>query len=372
MDFQQTVGGALLAFALTWAAVRALMPWAARLGLLDHPTGRKAHERPTPVIGGPAMLLAVLVTLMLPFGTPGQATIGFGLAAALLTFMGIIDDRIDISWRVRIVVQIAAALLLIYVGGIRIEHVGNLLGFGSFELGPWSVPFTVFATVGVINAINMIDGEDGLAGTQVLAALLMLCAAALYSGNAVVLQRAAVIAGAVAGFLVFNLRLPGRGPARIFMGNAGSAFLGLVIACFTFRLTQNPAHPVGPILALWLIPVPIMDCLVLMVRRLRSGRSPFAADRGHIHHLMARAGYQPFGIVTSLAGFSFATGLGAAIALRLQVPHVLLALAFVLLCLGYYWLTSRHERAVAFLRWLRRGNEQRPSGDLVESKEPGH
>ena len=115
-----------------------------------------------------------------------------------------------------------------------------------------------------------------------------------------------------------------------------------------------------------------MDRLVLMVRRLRSGRSPFAADRGHIRHLMARAGYRPLGIVASLAGFSFAIGLGAAIALRPQVPHVLLALAFVLLCLGYYWLTSRRERTVTFLRWLCRGNEQRPPGDLVESKEPDH
>lgn len=371
MDIGQAAAGAALAFFFTCMAVFALMPWARRLGLLDLPAGRKAHLQATPVIGGLAMLLAVILATLIPFEAPGAATIGFGLAAILLVATGVIDDRRDISWRTRIVVQILAALILVYVGGIRIANIGDVFGLGSFELGMWSVPFTVFATVGIINAVNMIDGEDGLAGTQVLAALLMLCAAALYAGNISVFQRAAVIAGAVAGFLVFNLRRPGQSQARIFMGNAGSAFLGLVIACFTFRLTQNPAHPVGPILALWLIPIPIMDCLVLMVRRLRSGRSPFAADRGHIHHLLRNAGYSPNYIALSLAGFSFSTGLAAAIALRLHVPHLLLALAFVLLCAGYYWLTSRHERAVAFFERLRPWRRWQASASLSSPENAG-
>lgn len=311
------------------------------------------------------MLLAVLVLLM-PFGEVGRASFGFGLAAIILTITGVVDDRYDISWRLRIALQIVAALVMIEVGDIRIEQVGDVFGTGSFALGAMSVPFTVFATVGVINAVNMIDGEDGLAGTLVLAALVMLCAAALYAGNTVVAERAAIIAGAVAGFLLFNLRLPGRAHARIFMGNAGSAFLGLTIACFTFRLTQNPAHPVGPILALWLIPIPVMDCLVLMVRRLRAGRSPFAADRGHIHHLMRRAGFGSTGIVLTLTGFSLATGLGAAIALRLHLPHMLLALAFVVLCLTYYWLTSQHERAVAFFRHLHWPRQARTPYELAQ------
>lgn len=357
--------GALAALLLAGLFVWLLAPLAGRFGLVDHPAGRKTHARPTPVIGGLAMLLAVLVLLM-PFGEVGRASFGFGLAAIILTITGVVDDRYDISWRLRIALQIVAALVMIEVGDIRIEQVGDVFGTGSFALGAMSVPFTVFATVGVINAVNMIDGEDGLAGTLVLAALVMLCAAALYAGNTAVAERAAIIAGAVAGFLLFNLRLPGRAHARIFMGNAGSAFLGLTIACFTFRLTQNPAHPVGPILALWLIPIPVMDCLVLMVRRLRAGRSPFAADRGHIHHLMRRAGFGSTGIVLTLTGFSLATGLGAAIALRLHLPHMLLALAFVVLCLTYYWLTSQHERAVAFFRALRWPRQARTPYELAQ------
>ncbi len=357
MDIQLIVIGVLSAFVLTSVAICGLMPWAGRLGLLDHPCGRKAHLRATPVVGGLAILIALLITLGLVHGASGRATLGFGLAAILLTGVGVLDDRRDLSWRFRIFVQILAALLLIKVGGIRIESIGNLFGHGAFDLNLWSIPFTVFATVGIINAINMIDGEDGLAGSQVFVALVMLCAAALYSGNEIVFQRAVVIASAVAGFLVFNLRWPWQNQARIFMGNAGSALLGLVVACFTFRLTQNPAHPVGPILALWLIPIPIMDCLVLMVRRVRGGRSPFAADRGHIHHLMRNAGFGPLGIVVVLAGFSFVTGLSAAIALRLHVPQIYLVLAFVVLCLAWYWLSSRHARAEAFFRQLRIGRD---------------
>jgi len=134
------------------------------------------------------------------------------------------------------------------------------------------VPFTVFATVGLINAMNMIDGSDGLAGSLGFAALVMLCAAALYAGNLALANRALAVAGAVAGFLFWNLRFPWRTRARTFMGDAGSGFLGLVVAWVAFRLTQNPGHPVTPILAVWLLPIPVMDCLVLIVRMPASDR----------------------------------------------------------------------------------------------------
>ena len=118
-----------------------------------------------------------------------------------------------------------------------------------------SVPFTGCANVGLIDAINMVDGADGLAGSLVLTALVMLVAACLYSGNEIMAQRVMIMVGAVSAFLWFNLRFPWRPHAKIFMGNAGSAFLGFVIAWVSFRLTQNPGHPVSPVLALWLIPV---------------------------------------------------------------------------------------------------------------------
>ena len=135
------------------------------------------------------------------------------------------------------------------------------------------------------------------------------------------------------------------------MGNAGSAFLGLVIAWVSFRLTQNPGHPVSPVLALWLLPIPVMDCLVLIVRRLREGRSPFSAGRDHIHHFMQDAGFEPTRAALYLTLFSLGCGLLAGQALRLDVPHPVLLAAYMLLCAGWLWLSSNRRRAVSFFAW---------------------
>ena len=137
------------------------------------------------------------------------------------------------------------------------------------------------------------------------------------------------------------------------MGNAGSAFLGFTIAWAVFRLTQDPNHEVSPVLALWLLPIPVMDTLVLIARRLKTRRSPFAADRSHIHHLMLDAGFGPTRAALLLSAFSAVAGFAAAEAMRLDVPESLLLAAYVLLCLGWYLVTARHARAMGFFRRLR-------------------
>ena len=336
----------------------ALLPWwlepaARRLDLMDYPKGRKDHERPTPVTGGLAMAIAsVLAYWAAPNLTPSIQA--FCIAAVLLVAVGLWDDKHDLRWYWRILAQVLAALVVIFWGGVRVEQLGPLFGLGQTSLGFLSVPFTVFATVGIINAMNMIDGADGLAGMLGLAALAMLCAASVYAGNLVLAERVAVLCGALAGFLVWNLRFPWRPRARVFMGNAGSGFLGLVIAWVAFRLTQNDGHPVNPVLALWLLPIPVMDTLVLIVRRLQEGRSPFAAGRDHIHHLMQDAGFGPTRAAFWLTVFSLACGLVVGQAMRLDVPNPLLLAAYIALCVGWYLLTRDRARAVAFFRRLRR------------------
>ncbi len=336
----------------------ALLPWwlepaARRLDLMDYPKGRKDHERPTPVTGGLAMAIAsVLAYWAAPNLTPSIQA--FCIAAVLLVAVGLWDDKHDLRWYWRVLAQVVAALVVIFWGGVRVEQLGPLFGLGQTSLGFLSVPFTVFATVGIINAMNMIDGADGLAGMLGLAALAMLCAASVYAGNLVLAERVAVLCGALAGFLVWNLRFPWRPRARVFMGNAGSGFLGLVIAWVAFRLTQNDGHPVNPVLALWLLPIPVMDTLVLIVRRLQEGRSPFAAGRDHIHHMMQDAGFGPTRAAFWLTVFSLACGLVVGQAMRLDVPNPLLLAAYIALCVGWYLLTRDRARAVAFFRRLRR------------------
>ena len=343
---------ALGAFSVTLASACLLMPLARRWGMLDHPSGRKDHALPTPMTGGIAMLAGVLLAGIFLVGDAGPASLGFSLSAIIVIALGALDDRYDLPWKLRISVQSVGALVMVYVGGIRIEQLGDIFGLGPGSLGALSVPFTVFATVGVINAINMIDGVDGLAGLLVLCAFAMIEAAALYSGNGSVAHRVPILIGAVAGFLVLNLRFPLQPRARIFMGDAGSGFLGLAIACFAIRLTQNPAHPVSSVLGVWLIPVPLVDCLVLMVRRWRNKQSPFAADHNHVHHLMMEGGFGPTQAAFVLALFTCVCGLLIGLLLRLHVPHVLLLLAFVGLCVLWYRLGSPRTRPIRFFRWL--------------------
>jgi UDP-GlcNAc:undecaprenyl-phosphate GlcNAc-1-phosphate transferase len=350
---EAVIQGALLAAAATWLLIWLLKPAALRLNLLDHPHGRKAHEAPTPVTGGLAMTLGVTLGGVATWSSLSPARQALYLGMTLLLAVGLLDDLHDIRWWWRILAQAVAAVILYYVGGVRVEQIGDALGFQHHELGPLSLPLTIFATVGVINAINLIDGVDGLAGTLVLCALFMFCCAALYAGNATLAGRVLILAGAVAGFLAWNFRVPGRARAAVFMGNSGSALLGLAIAWVSFRLTQNAGHPVSPVLALWLLPVPVMDCLVLIVRRVREGRSPFSAGRDHIHHYMSEAGFGPMGICAILGGFSLLVGLAAGQAMRMDLPNVLILAAFLAMCGAWYALSVRRRRAVWLFARLR-------------------
>jgi UDP-GlcNAc:undecaprenyl-phosphate GlcNAc-1-phosphate transferase len=349
------MSGAAIAFVATFLALILLHPVAARLRLLDHPRGRKDHAQPTPITGGLAILAGCLLTFGLAQASSASLQ-AFSAAAVLLAVVGICDDLWDLRWYWRILAQAVAALILVYWGGVRVEQIGPVFGLGDMSLGWLSVPFTVFATIGLINAVNMIDGADGLAGLLGLTALALFAGAAVYAGNLVLAGRLSVLCGALAAFLAWNVRLPWRPRAKVFLGNAGSALLGLVIAWTAFRLTQNPGHPVNPVLALWVLPIPVMDCLVLIVRRLQEGRSPFSAGRDHIHHFMQDAGFGPTRAAVLLALFSVFTGVAAGQAMRLDVPNPLLLLAYVALCVGWYWLTRDHARAVAFFRRLRGGS----------------
>ncbi|MDR7135850.1 UDP-GlcNAc:undecaprenyl-phosphate GlcNAc-1-phosphate transferase [Lysobacter niastensis] len=346
----------LAAAGLTFLVQWLLRPVAHRWNLLDHPKGRKDHSHPTPITGGLAIAVGVVVTGLSML----QATVAmyaFCAASILLIVVGLLDDKYDLRWYWRVLAQSVAALVMVYLGGVRIEQLGPVFGLGETSLGMLSVPFTVFATVGLINAINMVDGADGLAGLLVTGALVMLTAAALYAGNGGIADHTLILIGSVGAFLTYNMRLPWQPRAKVFLGNAGSAFLGFVIAWISFSLTQNPGHPVSPVLALWFVPVPVMDCLVLIARRLCLGKSPFIADRNHIHHIMQEGGFGPTQVALALALFSGICGLAAGQAMRMDVPQPLLLVAFLGLCFGWYRLTGRRERVVGMFRALRGHSE---------------
>ena len=329
------------------------IPVARRLGMVDQPGGRKDHEGAVPVIGGLAVFLAVLAG-DLAFETGlGQDKAAFVGCALLMVTVGQLDDHFDLHWSLRIGAQSTAALVMIYVAGVEATNLQDVFGFTGSNIGLFAVPFTVFIVVGVINALNMSDGVDGLAGTLSLVSLVLFTGFALYAGDVLMAERLLALGAAVLGFLFWNCRLPWQPRARVFLGNGGSMLLGFVIAWAAVRLTQNPVHPVSPVLGPWTLALPLIDCVALMFRRFREGRSPFAGDRRHMHHMLLDAGFRPTGVVFLLGGLSLALGAGAAIAVKLGVYRPLLVLVFLALLAGWYVFSSDYERAVARIRrWI--------------------
>jgi len=277
--------------------------------------------------------------------------VGWFCGALLLVIVGLIDDRIDVRWYIRLAVQIVAALCLIYIADTRAAHLGPLFGLPDIETGWLSVPLSIIAIVGLINALNMADGIDGLVGSLVVASMLMFISAGMYAGLPEITFRLTWVIGAVVGFLWFNLRFGKQTRARVFLGDTGSALLGYTIAYIAFRLTQNPVHPISPILAPYFIAIPVIDCLVLMLRRWRNGQSPVHADRNHIHHLLLDAGFSVTQTVRFLVLLSFLIGLAAAAWLSLDFLYekAVLLINFILMTLIWYALSADRERIVAKL-----------------------
>ncbi len=346
-------------FALLVGAVscQLLLGYARQLQLVDHPLGRKDHDQPTPVVGGIAIYLALLCSWTWLDGFSVQsAAAGFLLAGAALVVLGAADDVRDLPWPVRIVVQSAAALILVAFGtGI---HSFSLPGASlSLELGWLAIPITVFAVVGLINAINMIDGVDGLSGAIVSSTLLLMAVLASWSGNAALCAFLVVAAAAVLAFLAFNLRLPGRPKALTFLGNSGSALLGLLVAWAAIELTQGAEAQITPAVAPWLAALPILDCLTLIGRRIAGGRSPFAADRMHFHHLLLDRGLSVSQVV--LAGTTLHLALaGAGLGLMALGLSDLWLIGGFLLVLGSY--------ALIAVGMLGTGQTAEPNPELIK------
>jgi UDP-GlcNAc:undecaprenyl-phosphate GlcNAc-1-phosphate transferase len=337
----------------TLAVTLVLIRLAPRLGLMDQPDGRKTHAAPTPVIGGLGIALGCIPVAMcvFPAGRPLEA---LAIASVMLLITGVADDLYDLRWQYRFCAQVAAALVLVYFGGVRVNSIGTALGVDGHTLGILSAPFTVLATAGVINAINMSDGVDGLAGSIGMAALAMAAAAAIYAKNTGLAIGLVLLMGGVAAFLALNLRAPWNPRARTFLGNAGSEFLGLVIAWACFRLTQTPDHPVTPVLAPFLISAPLIDCLVLMAHRIRRGRSPFSADRDHLHHLLIDAGFSISGVIFIIVAECLAIGLLAGLALLRHPAQPLFVVCFLALAAGHFAVTAHRPRAVRIFSGLAR------------------
>ena len=296
-----------LVIVITPLAIR--LAW--RLGAIAQPGPRHVHQEPVPRLGGLAIAVAVLVTLWLAFLLPGPARLlpphpllGFTLASLPILLLGIIDDVRGVSALAKLGVQVCAALVLVSFG-YGVPLLTHPLG-GEITTAWLDVPLTVFWVVMVTNAINLIDGLDGLASGVVLIAAMTLWWVGRSHSDFYVMFLAAPLAGATFGFLRWNFPR-----ARVFMGDTGSQFLGLALAAASLLENRKGTATVTLLFPLVALGLPIADSVLAFARRLFRNENVFRADSQHIHHRLLHLGLSPRGAVLALWTLSAGLGLVA-------------------------------------------------------------
>lgn len=348
MEHPRIIAACAIALATTLFAIFSMRPWARRVGLVDKPDLRKQHSGRVPVIGGICFFVGTLVGLGY-LGFIDRFVMSLMMGSALIVAVGVADDVVDLSVRSRLMIESAIVGLIILSTGYYIDHVGGLLPAGHNGIGLLGIPLTLFAVIGLINAFNMLDGIDGLA-----ASVAMLCI-----GSVLMFDRAGwvsvgvmfmlqILFAALIPYIFANLGWPdGR---KIFMGDAGSTAIGFLLGWSLIYLSHSRVGRLAPVDVLWCVAVPIMDTLAVMYRRVRLGRSPFGADRQHVHHLLLDAGFSPRATLALIVGGGAALAL-LGYALR-SVPDVVNLLAFIavtiLYLLGLPRLLEARARGIAW------------------------
>jgi UDP-GlcNAc:undecaprenyl-phosphate/decaprenyl-phosphate GlcNAc-1-phosphate transferase len=272
----------LIAFCITPLVIKL----AFRLGAIDTPKDeRRIHKKTMPRMGGFAIYIAFIISCLI-FLEVNRQMMGIMIGGTLILIMGIVDDIKQIKALPKLLVQILAAVILIYFGiTVKSVTIPFVVGDGSLYIKYLGIPLTILWVVGITNAINLIDGLDGLACGICLISALTLFGVSLISARYMTIYLTIILAGACLGFLPFNFN-----PAKIFMGDTGSQFLGFTLAAISLQGAVKSAAAVAvavPILALGL---PIYDTLFAMVRRKLNNRPIMEADRGHLHHKLLDRG----------------------------------------------------------------------------------
>ena len=278
--------GSLVSFLGVLALLRILHPVALRIGLIDSPGGRKLHSGNIPLIGG---LVIYMVLWLSAFWLPSFSSTVFWLltSAGVLVLVGTIDDFHHVPAIPRLIAQSVAALIMIYGSGLYLHSPLPELGLQSLT-AEIAIPITVVAIVGLVNAFNMIDGVDGLAGSITLVAILMIVLGQSLFGYLQGTASLMVFAATVLGYLAVNLTITSK--KKVFLGDAGSLLLGFVVGWTLIITTQSARPSVPSTFVIWTVALPAYDILAVMIRRVLKGKSPFYADRTHLHHICLRAG----------------------------------------------------------------------------------
>ena len=317
----------LSAFVVAWLLTPQVIKLAFKLGAVDQPDSRKVHSRTMPRMGGLGIFIAFLLPMLAVFqlDTP---YLGIIIGAMIIFITGMLDDLYDLSPWLKLLGQALAAAVAIYFG-LVIHFVTNPFD-GALSLGYFSLPLTFLWIVGVTNAVNLIDGLDGLAaGVSGIAASTM-GIIALVQGQPVVALAAFILVAAILGFLPYNMY-----PARTFMGDCGSNFLGFVLACLAIMGTAKSAAVISLFVPIVILGIPIFDTFFAIIRRINKKAPIFMPDKDHLHHRLMALGMshrRTVWIIYGISGFfgatavflTFITGFKATLVLGLILLLVIL------------------------------------------------
>lgn len=338
---------ALLALAAAGVISFALTPpiklFAYKVGAVDVPRDkRRMHKEPIPRLGGLAIFFGFLFSILF-FGQIDSQMRGILLGAIVIVSLGVVDDIVSLPALFKFAVQIGAALIPV-LSGVRIERFSNPNVFSNvsyIDLGMWSIPLTVLWIVGITNAVNLIDGLDGLAvGVSSIASLTLVAIAVLVSEPYTVAIVMAALAGACIGFLPYNLN-----PAKIFMGDTGATFLGFILATVSVQGLFKFYAIVSFAVPFLVLGLPIFDTAFAVIRRVLRGESPMKADRGHVHHRLIDMGFSQKQAVAILYTISAIFGLSAVLLATSGKLRAVLGLAafIVALLIGAQIFGQSHE-----------------------------
>ncbi len=311
-----------------------MTPLAHQFGLVDQPSIRKRHSGIVPLTGGVAIFMAALVASVATDVWMKNNPLFF-TASAFIVLLGMLDDRFQLSAKGRLLCQFGVAAIMAWSAQNYITSLGNIIGTGDVFFGLGGYFFTVVCVVGVINAFNMIDGIDGLAGGMSLIVLLSVVGFLLASGNGGAIMEPLIIVAAIVPFLAFNLSWKGFKGNKIFMGDAGSMFVGLTIVWLLVDHTQGEGAAFRPITAVWLIGLPLMDMAAIMYRRARKGQSVLRPDRKHLHNIFMRAGFSSRQSLIAILGIGALYCLVGVLGEVYQVPEYIMFFGFLALLVVY-------------------------------------
>lgn len=336
---------------ITFIAVSLLYPLSVQIGLVDIPKGRKQHQGAVPLIGGIAVYCGLVISLSI-FADASLQPFYYLACAGTIVILGVFDDYLDLSVKLRLAVQVLVGLAMVYSLDLHIDSLGNLFGLGEITLGVIGVPVTLIAVIAAINAFNMTDGIDGLAGMLSLVSFTTISIFMILWGQQQLATLPIVLSLALLPYLAFNLNLI-RGK-KIFMGDAGSMLIGLSVIWLLVLGTQSESASFRPVTALWIIAVPLMDMIAIMVRRIMKGQSPFTADREHLHHISLRMGLssrESLALITSMACICACIGI---IGEYLLIPDIVMLLLFIVMFSLYLFTLQNIWRIISHFRKNRR------------------